>query len=91
MTCTVVQERAAAVGANEFVSRAAADQSSAFAVLDRTWPQPFRDMAIEQVEAAFFGGMVSRGDIVVFSSGSTGRPRGIVRTESGPGEPAWPH
>jgi long-chain acyl-CoA synthetase len=53
---------------------------SAFAVLDPTWPQPFRDMATSQLEAAVSSGRVDRGDMVVFSSGSTGRPRGIVRT-----------
>jgi long-chain acyl-CoA synthetase len=53
---------------------------SPFVVLDPTWPQPFRGMAIGQVEAAVSDGMVGRGDMVVFSSGSTGRPRGIVRT-----------
>ena len=78
MTCTVVQEREQPQ-LYDVVSRALRT-GSAFAVLDPTWPQPFRDMAIEQVEAAFSGGMVGRGDMVVFSSGSTGRPRGIVRT-----------
>jgi long-chain acyl-CoA synthetase len=53
---------------------------NAFAVLDPTWPQPLRGMAMGQVEAAFSGGRVGPGDMVVFSSGSTGRPRGIVRT-----------
>ena len=32
------------------------------------------------MEAAASAGMVGRGDMVVFSSGSTARPRGIVRT-----------
>jgi long-chain acyl-CoA synthetase len=78
VTCTVVQEREQPK-LHDSVS-GALRTGSAFAVLDPTWPSPFRDMAIGQVEAAVSGGMVGRGDMVVFSSGSTGRPRGIVRT-----------
>jgi acyl-coenzyme A synthetase/AMP-(fatty) acid ligase len=40
----------------------------------------FLDMATGHVEDAVSDGSVGRGDMVVFSSGSTGRPRGIVRT-----------
>jgi long-chain acyl-CoA synthetase len=78
VTCTVVQERQQQQ-LYDVVSRALRT-GSAFAVLDPTWPSPFRDMAIGQVEAAVSGGLVGRGDLVAFSSGSTGRPRGIVRT-----------
>jgi acyl-coenzyme A synthetase/AMP-(fatty) acid ligase len=49
-------------------------------VLDPTWPQQFLAMAAEQVEAAALSGLVGSGDMVLFSSGSTGKPRGIVRT-----------
>jgi acyl-coenzyme A synthetase/AMP-(fatty) acid ligase len=78
LTCTVVQEREQS-RLYDVVSRAVQD-GDAFAVLDPTWPQPFREVATEQVESAVSSGMVGCGDMVVFSSGSTGRPRGIVRT-----------
>jgi long-chain acyl-CoA synthetase len=52
----------------------------AFAVLDPGWPQLFLGMATGQVREALSLGIVGDGDLVVFSSGSTGRPRGIVRT-----------
>lgn len=78
MTCTLVQERAQS-RLYDVVSRAVRT-GQAFAVLDPAWPQPFRTMAAGQVEAAVSGGVVGHGDMVLFSSGSTGRPRGIVRT-----------
>ena len=52
----------------------------AVAVLDPTWPEPFLRMATGQIRDAVSAGVVGPGDLVVFSSGSTGRPRGIVRT-----------
>lgn len=76
--CTVVEERGQPL-VFDVVSRAV-HTGAAFAVMDPTWPQPFRAMATGQVESAVSAGMVGRGDMVVFSSGSTGRPRGIVRT-----------
>lgn len=78
MTCTVVREREQR-RLHDVVSRAVRTRD-AFAVLDPTWPQSFLDMAAEQVEAAVSAGLVGDGDMVVFSSGSTGRPRGVVRT-----------
>ena len=79
MTCTVVQEREQP-RLYDVVSRAVRTGTS-FAVLDPTWPQSFLGLATGQVEqAAVSGGVVGGGDMVVFSSGSTGRPRGIVRT-----------
>ena len=78
MTCTVIREREQR-RLHDVVSRAVRT-GDAFAVLDPTWPPPFLDMAAKQVEAAASGGLVGDGDMVVFSSGSTGRPRGVVRT-----------
>jgi len=78
VTCTVVQEREQ-TRLYDVVSRGMRS-GTAFAVLDPTWPQQFLEMATDQVEAAVLGGMVGSGDMVMFSSGSTGRPRGIVRT-----------
>ena len=78
MTCAVVQEREQP-RLYDVVSSALL-AGKAFAVLDPTWPQPFLDMATGQVEAAVSAGQVGQGDLVVFSSGSTGQPRGIVRT-----------
>jgi long-chain acyl-CoA synthetase len=78
VTCRVVQERDPR-RLYEAVSHSARTGAS-FAVLDPTWPPTFLDMAAGQIEDAASGGQVGRGDMVVFSSGSTGRPRGIVRT-----------
>ena len=78
MTCTVVQEREQP-RLYDAVSRAVRT-GSAFAVLDPTWPRSFLGMATAQIEDAVSAGVVGDGDMVVFSSGSTGRPRGIVRT-----------
>ena len=49
-------------------------------MLDPGWPKPFLGVAGGQVRDAASRGLVGAGDLVVFSSGSTGRPRGIVRT-----------
>jgi acyl-coenzyme A synthetase/AMP-(fatty) acid ligase len=78
VTCTVVQEREQPrlYGA---VSRAVRTGTS-FAVLDPTWPPSFLGLATGQIQQADSDGVVIDGDMVVFSSGSTGRPRGIVRT-----------
>jgi len=78
VTCTVVQEREQP-RLYDGVSRAVRT-GNAFAVLDPTWPQFFLGLATGQVADAVSGGVVGDGDMVVFSSGSTGRPRGIVRT-----------
>jgi long-chain acyl-CoA synthetase len=78
VTCRVVQE-----GNQQRLWEAVSGglrTGNAFAVLDPTWPQSFLDMAVGQVEDGASGGDVGRGDMVVFSSGSTGRPQGIVRT-----------
>jgi len=78
VTRTVVQEREQP-RLYDAVSRAVR-AGNAFVVLDPTWPQSFLGLAAGQVEQAVAGGLVGHGDMVVFSSGSTGRPRGIVRT-----------
>ena len=78
MTCTVVRERNQ-LRLYDAVHRASRS-GEAVAVLDPTWPEPFLGAAIDQVEAAVAVGHVGRGDLVVFSSGSTGQPRGVVRT-----------
>jgi len=78
VTCAVVQDREQS-RLYDAVSRAVRT-GNAFAVLDPGWPQFFLGMATGQVKDAVSGGVVGDGDMVVFSSGSTGRPRGIVRT-----------
>jgi len=78
VTCSVVQELDQA-RLYDAVS-GAIRSGDAFAVLDPTWPQEFIEMATGQVDAAVLDGRVGTGDMVLFSSGSTGRPRGIVRT-----------
>ena len=49
-------------------------------VLDPTWPREPRARAVTEVTAAWETGWIQPGDLVVFSSGSAGRPRGVVRT-----------
>jgi long-chain acyl-CoA synthetase len=78
VTCLVVQE-GDQPQLYEAVSRAV-QTGSPFAVLDPTWSASFLSMATGQVEDALARGALAGGDLVVFSSGSTGRPRGVVRT-----------
>lgn len=78
MTCTVVREREQSPFSDAVFGALRAGDPCA--VLDPTWPAPFLSMATRQVAEAVSAGVVGRGDLVVFSSGSTGRPRGIVRT-----------
>jgi acyl-coenzyme A synthetase/AMP-(fatty) acid ligase len=76
--CTVIQEREQT---SVYVAVSHAVRTGdAFVVLDPTWPQFFLGMAAGQIKDAVSTGVVGDGDMVVFSSGSTGRPRGIVRT-----------
>ncbi|HKG49828.1 MAG TPA: fatty acid--CoA ligase family protein [Actinomycetales bacterium] len=62
--------------------RAADGQSPPLAVLDPTWPRPLRADAESLLARAVDDGRLGRGDLVVFTSGSAGRPRGVVRTVS---------
>ena len=78
MSCTVVRQREQ--GPLSDAVFGALRSGGAVAVLDPTWPEPFLRMATGQVRDADSAGVVGPGDLVVFSSGSTGRPRGIVRT-----------
>ncbi|MEP7194854.1 MAG: AMP-binding protein [Actinomycetota bacterium] len=78
MTCTVVQDLEQP-RLYDAVSRAAGT-GMPFAVVDPTWPPTFLALASGQIEQADSRGLFVDGDMVVFSSGSTGRPRGIVRT-----------
>ena len=78
MTCTVVQEREQP-RLFDIVFRAMRT-GDPFAVLDPTWPRPFKAMATGQVQDAVAEGTLGSGHLVLFSSGSTGRPRGILRT-----------
>jgi len=78
VTCTVVREPEQP-RLYDAVSDAVRT-GNAFAVVDPTWPQHFLSMATGQIADAVPAGRLGPGDMVVFSSGSTGRPRGIVRT-----------
>ncbi len=59
---------------------AAVETGCPVGVLDSGWPAAAQQRARRDVAAALGDGRVRSGDIVVFSSGSTGRPRGLVRT-----------
>jgi len=50
------------------------------AVLDPAWPAPLREAAHRQLREALAERRVTGGDLVLFTSGSTGAPRGVVRT-----------
>ncbi|GAA4355176.1 AMP-binding protein [Angustibacter luteus] len=50
------------------------------AVLDPRWPEPLRRSARDQLAAARAAGRLHEGDLVLFTSGATGRARGVVRT-----------
>lgn len=78
MSCTVVRERFQP-RLYDVASRSLL-AGDAFAVLDPTWPKPFLRMATGQIQDAVSAGRVGEGDAVVFSSGSTRQPRGVVRT-----------
>ncbi|WP_426567003.1 AMP-binding protein [Angustibacter sp. McL0619] len=50
------------------------------AVLDPLWPPPIRAAAQAELERAEQAGSLSAGDLVLFTSGATGRARAVVRT-----------
>jgi long-chain acyl-CoA synthetase len=49
-------------------------------VLDPAWPQALRRRARQDAAAAAAEGRLVPGDLVLFTSGSSGRPRAVVRT-----------
>lgn len=63
---------------HEFV--AATEGGGIGAILDPTWPEHLRFQAREELRAAVDQARVRAGDIVAFTSGSTARPRGVIRT-----------
>jgi long-chain acyl-CoA synthetase len=60
--------------------RAADGIAAPLAVLDPAWPAVLRSAAERQLFRAVDEGRVGAGDLVLFTSGSGGRPRGVVRT-----------
>ncbi|HEX3003941.1 MAG TPA: class I adenylate-forming enzyme family protein [Angustibacter sp.] len=53
---------------------------SPLAVLDPGWPAALRRRALDELRAAVRDGRVDDDHLVLFTSGSSGRPKGVVRT-----------
>jgi acyl-CoA synthetase (AMP-forming)/AMP-acid ligase II len=60
--------------------RAAGGDAPPLAVVDPAWPDALRAAAERDLSRAVEEGRLGVGDLVVFTSGSGGRPRGVVRT-----------
>lgn len=58
---------------------AAVEDGRPCTVLDPSWPDRLRADARSRVHSALREGRVGSGDLIAFSSGSTGVPRGVVR------------
>jgi long-chain acyl-CoA synthetase len=54
--------------------------SAPLAVLDPGWPHAMRKQALTDLAEASGGGWLTSADIAVFTSGSSGSPRAVVRT-----------
>ncbi len=64
---------------DRLLDRVDGDDHPPLAVLDPTWPQALRDDAVRALADAEDRGSVRRGDLVLFTSGSSGRAKGVVR------------
>jgi long-chain acyl-CoA synthetase len=60
--------------------RASSVPSGPLAVLDPAWPQEMREVALADLTAAAEAGSLTGADVAVFTSGSSGSPRAVVRT-----------
>ncbi len=80
------------------------ERGTPVAVLDPTWPPTLRASAVAAVERALHDGRLSPGRAAVFTSGSSGAPRAVLRTHAswqasveplgalsgvGPGDTVW--
>lgn len=61
---------------------AAFNDEAVVAVLDPAWPAPLRERAVADLHDAARSNRLEPGRLVVFSSGSTSQPRGVIRTHA---------